>query len=300
VIHALLDSPRATGAYTFTFRPGDETLVDTRARVFLRAGVASLGLMPLTSMFQHGENQPRLDDFRPEVHDSDGLMVASTEGEWLWRPLINPARPFTSSFRLPGLAGFGLMQRDRAFASYEDVEAQYERRPSVWVTPEGSWGPGRIQLLQLPTPDETNDNVVAYWEPERTPAPGEPFDFAYRMRWQGAVQQRPPNGWTLQSRRGRGFTTTPPGPNEVQYVIDFDGPALRGLAPDAAVEAVVSTGPQGRVLERNAYRNSATGAWRMTLRVERLQPTQPVELRAYLKSGSHALTETWTSVIQPE
>ena len=301
VIHALLDSPRATGAYRFTLRPGEATEVDVKARLFLRAGavgIAALGIAPLTSMYQHGENQPRPGDFRPEVHDSDGLMVASSSGEWLWRPLNNPKRPFTSSFALDGLAGFGLMQRDRAYANYEDPEAQYERRPSVWVTPAGDWGPGRVEMLQLPTPDETNDNIVAYWVPARLPAPGQPYDLAWTLRWQGDEQQRPPNGWALQSRTGRSYAEL--GPNETQYVVDFDGPALRALPPDARVEAVVSAGASGRIAETNAYRNPATGAWRMTLRVERLESTQPIELRAFLRTGSHALTETWTSVIQPE
>jgi glucans biosynthesis protein len=303
VIHALLDSPRATGAYRFTLRPGANTVIDVQARLFLRAGVATLatlGLAPLTSMFQHGENQPRASDFRPEVHDSDGLSIASRDGEWLWRPLVNPNRTLVTSFAVKELAGFGLMQRDRAFTSYEDIEAQYERRPSAWVEPQGDWGPGRVELLQLPTPDETNDNVVAYWVPASTPAPGQPLDFAYRLHWQGDRQQRPPSGWALQSRRGHGWRNDAPGPNEVQFVVDFDGPSLRALPADATVTAVVSTGAGGRVLERNAYRNPSTGTWRMTLRADRDSPAQPLELRAFLQSGAHALTETWTTVIPSE
>jgi glucans biosynthesis protein len=302
VIHALLDSPRATGAYRFTLRPGDETVVDVQARLFLRAGVATLGLAPLTSMFQHGENQPRPGDFRPEVHDSDGLMVATGDGEWLWRPLVNPKQMLVTSFAMRELKGFGLMQRDRAYASYEDTEAQYEHRPSAWVEPQGGWGPGRVELMQLPTPDETNDNVVAYWVPERVPAPGQPLDFAYRLHWQGELQQRPPSGWAVQSRRGFGFV--PQGqardPNEVQYVVDFDGPALRALPADAVVQAVVSAGANARIVERNAYRNAATGTWRMTVRLTRLQPSLPAELRAFLQTGDHALTETWTTILPPE
>lgn len=140
VVHALLESPRATGAYQFTLRPGESTVADVRSRLYLRAGVATLGIAPLTSMFQHGENQPRAGEFRPEVHDSDGLMVATGEGEWLWRPLINPSKPLVTSFATRDPKGFGLMQRDRAFASYEDTEASYERRPSTWIEPKGAWG----------------------------------------------------------------------------------------------------------------------------------------------------------------
>jgi glucans biosynthesis protein len=302
VIHALLDSPRATGAYRFTLRPGDSTVVDVQARLFLRAGVATLGLAPLTSMFQHGENQPRANDFRPEVHDSDGLMVATGEGEWLWRPLVNPRQMLVTSFAMRELKGFGLMQRDRTHAHYEDTEARYEQRPSAWVEPVSSWGPGRVELMQLPTPDETDDNIVAYWVPEQAPAPGQPVDFAYRLHLQGDQQTRPPTGWTVQTRRGHGFVARDQvrDPNEVQYVVDFDGPALRALPADAVVKAVVTAGANARIVERNAYRNAVTGTWRMTVRATRLQSARPAELRAFLQNGDHALTETWTTILPPD
>src|SRR5690606_32760550 len=153
-LFALLDSPRVAGAYQFDVVPGAETVVEVRARLYLREGVATLGLAPLTSMYQFGENQPHAGDFRPEVHDSDGLMVASGDGEWLWRPLINPPQVLTTSFSMQELRGFGLMQRDRRFASYEDSEARYELRPSAWIEPVGAWGPGRVELVQYGTPDE--------------------------------------------------------------------------------------------------------------------------------------------------
>jgi glucans biosynthesis protein len=155
-----------------------------------------------------------------------------------------------------------------------------------------------VQLLQLPTPDETNDNVVAYWVPDRTPPPGEPLELAYRIHWQGDEQQHPPTGWAVQSRLGRGYAKL--GPNEVQYVVDFAGPALDALDADAAVDAVVTPVANARLVERNAYRNEARGGWRMTVRVQRIDPTQPVELRAFLQHGSHALTETWTTLIPPD
>jgi glucans biosynthesis protein len=305
-IHALLDSPRATGAYRFDITPGAETVSRVRARIFLRPTpgkpIATLGIAPLTSMFFFGENQPRRADFRPEVHDSDGLMVATGSGEWLWRPLQNPARPTATSFAMESLRGFGLMQRDRAFASYEDVEARYERRPSAWIRPLGDWGPGRVELLQLPTPDETHDNVVAYWVPAVLPAPGTPLDFAYEIGWQGDKQQQPPGSWATQSRRGIGYlreSASAPA-DQVQYVVDFAGPALEALPADAAVRAVVSADSNGRLLEQLAYRNPATQSWRMTVRVQRLDATRPVELRAFLQHDNHILSETWTNIILPE
>lgn len=302
---ALLDSPRVTGAYAFELQPGVQTQLKVKARLFMRATdrpITTLGIAPLTSMFFFGENQPRPGDFRPEVHDSDGLMVAAGDGEWLWRPLINPASPTISSFRFPsGIRGFGLMQRDRRFASYEDTEARYELRPSAWVTPQGNWGPGRIELYQFHTPDETHDNVVAYWVPERLPAPGQSLDIAYELSWQGDVQQRPPGGWAVQSRQGIGYLSPQAGARDqqVQYVVDFAGPALDALQEDAPVQAVASSNPAGRVLEALAYRHPLTQAWRMTLRIERLQPAQPIELRAFLKHGPDVLTETWTTLITP-
>ncbi|HZY19806.1 MAG TPA: glucan biosynthesis protein G [Ramlibacter sp.] len=306
VVHALLESPRATGAYRFTIRPGTSTVMEVRARLYLRAGdrpVATLGLAPLTSMFLFGENQQRASDFRPEVHDSDGLMIASANGEWLWRPLQNPGQVLVNTFAVDGLRGFGLMQRDRSFTSYEDTEARYERRPSAWVRPVGDWGPGRVELVQLPTPDETHDNIVAYWVPAQLPMPGQPLDFVYELSWEGDTQQRPPNGWTVQSRRGFGFVR----PDQiaalagqVQYVVDFTGPALEALPPDAPVQAVATSDANGRIEQTLAWFNPGTRTWRMALRVQRADPARPVELRAFLQHGTDIVSETWTNIVLPD
>ncbi|MBE7367243.1 glucan biosynthesis protein G [Ramlibacter pallidus] len=301
-LYALLESPRATGAYRFDIVPGEQTVTRVQARIFLRAPVARLGIAPLTSMFLSGENQPRPGDFRPEVHDSDGLMVAAGNGEWLWRPLQNPRRTSVNSFAVQQLRGFGLMQRDRAFASYEDTEARYERRPSAWVRPLSDWGPGRVELLQLATPDETHDNIAAYWVPDRVPAPGEPLDLAYEIAWQGDAQQQPPGSRVVQSRRGVGYTRLTPLElsAQVQYVLDFEGPALAALPPGAPVRAVASADDNGRVLEAIAYPHPAGQRWRLTLRVQRLDPSRPVELRAFLQHDTHILSETWSNIILPE
>ncbi|GAP35086.1 glucans biosynthesis protein G precursor [Piscinibacter sakaiensis] len=306
-LYALLESARATGAYAFVLRPGATSVAEVRARLYLRAGTtapAMLGLAPLTSMFQHGENQPRPDDFRPEVHDSDGLSIRTGGGEWLWRPLANPARPLASSFAMERPLGFGLMQRDRDFARYEDTEARYDRRPSAWVEPIGDWGPGRVELLMLPTPDETHDNIAAYWVPRRLPAPGEPLDLQYRLHWQGDDWQRPPSAWVEQTRAGRSYAAL--GPDEHQFAIDFRGPALAALPAGQTPRAVVTADANGRVLEAQAYPlppdlqpagQGSPARWRLHLRVRQQDPARPVELRAFLQSPPHALTETWTHVI---
>lgn len=304
-LFALLDSPRSTGAYRFVVRPGSATVVTVTARLFIRPGtepVSTLGIAPLTSMFFFGENQPRASDFRPEVHDSDGLMLVTGDGEWLWRPLQNPRHTVVSSFAMGQLRGFGLMQRDRQFASFEDTEARYERRPSAWVEPLNAWGPGRVELVQLATPDETHDNIVAYWVPATLPAPGQPLEVAYTLSWQGDAQQRPPSAWVTQTRRGFGYTrlSADEQARQAQYVLDFAGPALDALPTGAPVRVNASSDANGRVLEALAYPNTATRSWRVTLRVQRIDPTQPVELRAFLQHQNDTVSETWTHLLLPE
>ncbi|MFT3818575.1 MAG: glucan biosynthesis protein G [Rubrivivax sp.] len=299
-VYALLESARATGAYRFEVRPGSDTVVEVQARLFLRAGpdpIRTLGIAPLTSMFFFGENQPHAGDFRPEVHDSDGLQIAGADGEWLWRPLVNPARPQLSSFALRSPRGFGLMQRDRRFAAYEDTEARYELRPSAWVEPLGDWGEGRVELLQLPTPDETHDNVVAYWVPAALPPPGQPLELRYRLHWQGKEQTRPPGGWAAQTRSGRSYAAL--AADERQFIVDFEGPALAALPADAAVRAVASADGNAELREAHAYRNEATGQWRMALRVRIRDLAQPAELRAFLQTSTDTVSETWTYLIPP-
>jgi glucans biosynthesis protein len=302
---ALLDSPRASGAYRFVIRPGASTTMTVTARLFLRVGagpVNTLGLAPLTSMFLHGENQPNVRDFRPEVHDSDGLLMHTGDGEWLWRPLQNPDQISVSSFTMRQPRGFGLMQRDRRFASYEDIEARYERRPSAWVRPLGDWGAGRVELVQLRTPDETHDNIVAYWVPATLPEPGQPMDIAYELSWQGDAQQTPPGAWVVQSRRGYGYTKLSASEQQAQpqFVLDFAGPALEALPADASIRAIASADANGRVVEALAYPNPTQRGWRVTLRVERLDPTRPVELRVFLQHQNDTLSETWTHAVLPE
>jgi len=302
VVHALLDSPRVAGAYRFEIRPGASTQVDVRARLILRAPVATLGLAPLTSMFHGGENQPPPDDYRPEVHDSDGLQLAAADGEWIWRPLTNPRGVFTTSFALRSPRGFGLMQRDRAFASYEDLEAHYERRPSVWVEPLGDWGAGRVELLQFHTPNETHDNIVAYWVPARTPAPGERFELAWRLHWSGAEAAGPPLARVLQSRQGFGYREVALDPGRVQFHVDFAGPGLDAGCDGGAtpVEAVASGNDNVRALRAIAYPNPVRGGCRVTLEFERIDRARAVELRAFLRRGAQALSETWSYAMAPE
>ncbi len=296
---ALLDGPSVSGAYRFVLHPGKDTTLDVSARIYPRRTMTTLGLAPLTSMFLMGENQRVGDDYRPEVHDSDGLLVQTGQGERIWRPLTNPLHPFVTSFAMDKLGGFGLMQRDRAFRSYEDLEAQYQSRPSAWVEPLGDWGAGRVELLQFHTPDETNDNIVAYWVPKKVPEPGTPFALEYRIHW--TLEGVPPaaGATVLQTRRGHGYRKTEVTSNDLQFQIDFVGGALQALPQDTVVD--VSANDNVRKLHAHAYPNPQTGGWRVSLGFERIDTAKPVELRAQLRNaGGVILSETWSYVIAPE
>lgn len=296
VIYALLDSRRVTGAYRFVIRPGEETGTDVQARVYLREPVAKLALAPLTSMFFFGENQRApAEDFRPEVHDSDGLAIHAANGEWIWRPLVNPRRLLVTSFAQTDPRGFGLMQRDRSFSSYEDLEARYELRPSVWVEPASKWGAGRVELVQIPTPNEANDNIVAYWVPNTVPPLGTPLDISYRMSWLKNTDRRPPGGWVVQTRRGFGFVNSLPN-DSVKLTVDFDGPALRKLPANAPLQADVAVA-NGQSTDLVVHRNEATGGWRMVVQMRTQDKEKPVEVRASLRNGKEILGETWNYIV---
>ncbi|MDZ4198231.1 MAG: glucan biosynthesis protein, partial [Kiritimatiellia bacterium] len=217
-IYALLDSPSVTGAYDMVLEPGTETVMNVRAVLFPRKELAAVGVAPLTSMFWYGENAPIAHgDFRPEVHDSDGLLIQTGSNEWLWRPLVNENRIRYSSFVDSNPRGFGLLQRDRRFANYEDLEADYQDRPSVWVEPTSTWGEGEIRLVELPTTTEFEDNVVAYWAP-KNPLPAlQPSEFSYRLRWFLNSRNRPPLARVVSTRIG----AIPHKATARRFVLDF-------------------------------------------------------------------------------
>ena len=291
VVYALLDSRRATGAYRFVIRPGDATGMDVRARVFLREGVGKFALAPLSSMYFFGENHPApVEDYRPEVHDSDGLLMAAANGDWLWRPLTNPKRLLVTSFQFTSPRGFGLLQRDRVFARYEDLEARYEKRPSAWIEPQGDWGAGRVELVQIPTADEFNDNIVAYWVPDAPPAPRAPYDFSYRLSWTSEGRMSPV-AQVLQTRRGAANEK-----DATRFVIDFGGGPLDTLPPQATLELTTHVGQGGELLEQRADRNEAGGGWRVVLTVKRADADRPLELRAFLRGREGPVSEIWSYV----
>jgi glucans biosynthesis protein len=298
VVYALLNGPSVTGAYRFAIVPGTVTSVQVRAAVYRRNDAPALGLAPLTSMFWYGENLGTTHgDFRPEVHDSDGLLLQRGSGEWLWRPLVNPAAVRVASFADENPRGFGLLQRDRDFEHYQDLEAHYHLRPSAWVEPVGPWGAGAVRLVEVPTPDETSDNSVAFWEPASLPPPGVPLAFAYNLYWFLDPGRRPPAGYTAATR----LSVVPKHPELTRFLIDFDGPYLNAQPADPAIEPVVTVGA-GAALAPDTLtiqKNPNNGSWRVTFAAQPDGSGRPVELRCFLRKTPHVLTETWSYLWNP-
>ncbi len=301
--YALLDSPSTTGAYRFVVAPGPRTRMDVELQLFPRSDLRKLGIAPLTSMFFRGEHagDGRTPDYRPEVHDSDGLLLAAASGEWLWRPLANPGDLRVTSFALENPRGFGLLQRDRDFDHYQDIEARPDLRSSVWVEPKGAWGAGRVELVEIPTRNENNDNIVAYWVPREPVSAGKSVTFSYSIFWYGDERHWPPGGRTVATRGDEGTYD-----GVRRLVLDFEGEALRRLPADAVVEGVVTLGPvsgagspqPAELLEQQVIRNPVTGGWRLVFQVAP-PDDDPVELRAFLRRGDDVLTETWSYLLVP-
>lgn len=289
VIYALLDSPRSTGAYKLTLRPGSDTIVDVKSKVFLRDHVSRLGIAPLTSMFLFGGNQPsKVPNYRPALHDSEGLSIQAANGEWLWRPLNNPKHLAVSNFSVENPRGFGLLQRQREFSQFEDLDDNYQKRPSTWIEPRGDWGKGTVDLVEIPTADETNDNIVAFWSPEKLPEPGVPFEYDYRLHWtiDESAFHSPNLGWVKQTLRSTGdvkqsnLIRQPDG--SVAFLVDFEGPVLAALPEDANVRSQVTTDDNAEVVENNLRYNPEIKGWRLTLRLKVKDPGKATEMRAAL------------------
>ena len=295
-MYALLDGPSASGAYRFSITPGAETITQVHAVIYCRHNPTVLGLAPLTSMFWHGENtNVSYDDFRPEVHDSDGLMVFTGAGEWIWRPLTNPDSPRVASFADENPKGFGLIQRDRNFEDYQDLEAFYHLRSSAWVEPIGLWGDGSIRLVELHAPDETTDNISAFWVPATLPAPGEPIELSYKLHW-FMDQIHPPAGYVVATRHVRTKT------HEIElerFMGDFGGSYLTKEGPNPLIESVVTVGDGASLVNSTVQKNPFNGTWRVAFALKPDGTGRPVELRCFLRKPPHALTETWSYLWQP-
>lgn len=294
-VYALMDSPSITGAYRFIIQPAATLLIDVDAALYPRKSIERLGIAPLTSMFQYGDNDRRVaDDWRPEIHDSDGLSVCTGGGEWIWRPLTNPADLRFNAYVDDNPRGFGLLQRDRNFEHYQDDGAFYDRRPSVWVEPRGNWGKGSVQLVELPTQDETADNMVAFWNPEEKPRPGQELLYAYRLHWGSRMPFGSPLARVVATRTGiGGIIGQKRSYFSRRFVVDFSGGSLAMLGKDTIVEPVI-TASAGEVEITSARPLASVRGIRATFDLKPPEwGSEPINLRLFLRANGRPLSETW-------
>jgi glucans biosynthesis protein len=294
-IYALLDGKSVAGAYQFQIRPAAITQVEVHCDLYPRHGIGKLGVAPLTSMFLYGEDgtSRRFDDYRPQVHDSDGFMTQTGHGEWIWRPLANPRELRVNRFMDENPRGFGLIQRERDFAHYQDVESQFQSRPSYWVEPLGNWGKGGVELVEIPSDEEIHDNMVAYWVPAQAAVAGKPLSFSYLLSSYAQAPHWPPGGRVVATRNGNPAM----GDNKGRFaagarrmVVEFAGGDLDGLDGAQPVKADVSA--ENGQIEAVTVQRLATGVWRAVF-VVTPKIKKPVDLRCYLTLYGEGLTETW-------
>lgn len=285
VVHALLDSESAAAAYRFTIRPGEPTVFDVEMAIYPRVELTHPGLAPMTSMYFFGPNErSEVDDFRPSVHDSDGLAILNGRGEQLWRPLNNPKDLQISGFSDLNPRGFGLMQREKNFLAYQDLESRFERRPSLWAEPIGDWGEGSVQLIEIPTKEEIHDNIASFWQPKAPlQAKGE-YIYTYRLNWGPDAPK--PSSLAKFSRTGVGAR----GEQARIFVLDLVGEKLKSVDPKT-VRGVV-TAEKAEIRNIVTEPNPETGGWRLSFELA-VKQKAPIEIRASLMQGDDALSEVW-------
>lgn len=294
VIYALLESSSVCGAYRIALVPGARLTMDIEAALYPRRTIERLGIAPLTSMYQTGENDRRLAyDFRPEIHDSDGLALWTGAGQWIWRPLENPRALRFNRYADRNPRGFGLLQRDRNFDHYQDDGVFYDRRPSVWVEPLGAWGDGGVVLVELPTADETFDNIVAFWQPQDPPRPGQELRYAYRLHWGREAPVTPELATVVATRTGLGGVV---GRRRNHYawrfVVDFAGGRL-ALLPRTTTLQLVVTASRGTIEIPSVRPLDAIGGYRAIFDLVPDDDLSPINLTASLALEDLPLTETW-------
>lgn len=299
-VYALLEGPSITGAYRFVMRRDKAVTMEVDSRIFLRRDVARLGLAPLTSMFWFSETmKPTGIDWRPEVHDSDGLAMWTGGGEHIWRPLNNPTQTRASAFVDKAPRGFGFLQRDRAFDHYLDG-VNYDKRPSLWIEPRGDWGKGSVQLVEILTDDEIHDNAVAFWVPFAPARAGMQYDLAYRLHWAADEPYPSPLARCVGTRIGRGGQPGQARPTGVRkFMVEFYGGPLATL-PSGAKPELVLTAATGKFsyIFSEAVPDAVAGHWRAQFDFAAIDNT-PVDLRLFLKLGEQTLSETWLYQYQP-
>jgi glucans biosynthesis protein len=293
-VYALMDSRSIVGAFRFIIRPGMATVAVVKAALFPRREVKEFGVAPLTSMFLSGKNgHPPFSDFRPEVHDADGLLIQNGRGEWIWRPLEAGKMTRVNSYRDEHPKGFGLMQRERDFERYQDLVAGYQRRPSVWVRPVGDWGEGSIELVQLASDQEFFDNIVAFWRPTAPPPVGQALDVAYELHWTTNSPATMELGYVRATRIGR----TAGKPSHLRFVIEFGGAEVESVPNKENLAANIEYGAGAEPVTHDLFKNEFNQTWRLVIEI--VEPRQALDLGACLKKSGRPITEKWNYTWQP-
>lgn len=286
VVHALLDSPSCTGAYRFEISPGPVLTMEVSATIFARDDLDHIGIAPLTSMFLFdGTMRDRFSDFRPAVHDSDGLAIRNGAGEMIWRPLHNPRGLQVSAFADDGPQGFGLCQRKRTFSDFNDLEALYHLRPSVWITPGESWGKGAVTLVEIPADLEIYDNIVAYWRPDDPILARSEHFMSYSLDW-GADVEPPSLGLLKVLRTAMGERP------EGDFIVTIDLSPEETPIPDLDRIEITLRSSAGEVTPGLVQRNPDTGGPRLAFTFQP-KDAQLSEFRAQLRLDGAPLSEVW-------
>ncbi len=326
VVNAAMDSPSLTGAFRFEISPGDDTTIDVTARIYARKDIDNIGIAPMTSMFLFNEvNRSAFRDYRERVHDSEGLFILREDGRRIWRSLNNPTTLANSWFSETNPKAFGLLQRNRAFADYQDAEARYERRPSLLIEPIGDWGEGQIRLLEIPTRQETNDNIVAFWTPREKLKAGHSMEYRYIMHWgqlevngEGPImadyappliatidtnasddaEAPPPPSFSpelariVDVRAGLGGVAGSEDQSARKFVVDFKGGALSSIEDPDSVEPRVGLS-RGRLVHTTLFHIPDQDIWRLVMDVK-IPTGTPVEFNAVIVSQEdERLSENW-------
>jgi len=328
VLDALLDSASVTGAYEFTLHPGAVTSVDVRATLFFRRAVPNLGIAPFSSMYFYGENaRNHFGNYRPEIHDSDGVLLHTGKDAWRWRPLEQATFRQVYDFADTNPKGFGLLQRDRDFQHYQDLQMKYNLRPSAWVTPHGDWGKGAVQLIQLVTNNTDTDNVALLWHPDQAPKAGDRLDLAYTIDYYMNDANRPPLAYATQTLVNDpapppqpppispaalppGAKPAPPpappapvvspnGTTPVQFLVDFAGDGIEEIAPEQKPDVDLTCSPGTVIRESGVEKNGYDKSWRVTFTIIPAKVNVPVELGCTLRRQGKPLSETWTYTWHP-
>ena len=287
LIHALINSESVTGAYRFTLRPGDATIIDTECALFARVAVDNLGLATMSATHISGPiGERRNDDLRPSVSEVTGLQMLTGKGEWLWRPVANRDTLQISTFVDENPRGFGFLQRDRNFDHYQDDDQHFETRPSLWIEPIGDWSAGGVQLIEIPSDSETNHNIIGYWKPMQTLAAGSETFFAYRQFWCWNPPEQPPLAIVTQSRSGRGSS-----PKRRHYVVEFAGDILSTPQNMAAMKPNLNVAPGSIVLLRT-FCSTEKKSCRILFEIDPGNETYS-EMRLVLEAEGKPISEAW-------